>query len=217
MQLIHKHVKMYATHECKVLTTISNTNSYLNHTHLSDPVPPWCAWHASSASSRSRACLSTVEEGSPSLRAFRQHGEAGGLFPRAEENSTRNASQSQPCRISEGLVLPPKIRPTRLSVHTLSAWCVCSLLSWAESAPASLLLSHLPLSPSLSVNERAGCALVGPVFSNSSCLRHVTTFLTHQTAMRPLMGPALHSEGRSSSYGCWTALCPVCPWVFCSQ
>ncbi len=44
------------------------------------------------------------------------------------------------------------------------------------------------LSPSPSVNERTGCALLGPVFSNSSCVRHATTFLTHQTTMRPPMG-----------------------------
>lgn len=67
-------------------------------------------------------------------------------------------------------------------------WRVSSLLTLARRAPASLLLSLLPLAPSPSVNERTGCALLGPVFSNSSCVRHATTLLTHQTTMRPPMG-----------------------------
>ncbi len=45
-----------------------------------------------------------------------------------------------------------------------------------------------PSRPPRLLNERTACALLGPVFSNSSYVRHATTFLTHQTTMRPTMG-----------------------------
>jgi len=59
--------------------------------------------------------------------------------------------------------------------------CAVSLLALRASARSCP--SNVAPPPSLSLS------LSLPVFSNSSCVRHATTFLTHQTTMRPPMGP----------------------------